>query len=172
MPEAGLYVLDTNVLVTAHRSYYAFDIAPGFWSGLIQAANAGSVFSIRQVLDDLSRGHEPQNPDEPDVLKIWALEHFRPYFKKTDEEDVITAYSVIINWVFTRYYSIAACNEFAAISDSWLIAYAKAKNATVVTLENSLTKTSKVPIPAVCHHFGIPYINTFEMLRRIEITLT
>jgi len=170
---ADLYVLDSNVFMTAHRSYYAFDIAPGFWSGLLQAANAGSAFSIKQVLDDLSRGHDPKNPNEPDELKLWSLTFFRPFFKKTDEIDVITAYSGIINWVVTSgLYLPAACFEFAAISDSWLIAYAKAKNATVVTLENSLTKMSKVPIPAVCHHFGIQYINTFEMLRQLGITLS
>jgi len=171
--EVGLYVLDTNVFVTAHRSYYAFDIAPGFWDGLIQTARSGAIRSVSQVMDDLKKGYDPKNPDDYDILAKWAIEEFRPYFKKTDEADVITSYSEVIDWVFSvSAYSDAVRNEFSGISDSWLIAYAKAKNATLVTLENSLTKTGKVPIPAVCKHFKIPYIDTFRMLRQLGITLS
>jgi len=86
---------------------------------------------------------------------------------------VTQAYTDIINWVFaSNKYDLAAKNEFAGISDSWLIAYAKAFGAILVTNENKTKRTSKIPIPAVCRHFDVGYINTFKMLRRLSIKLT
>lgn len=32
-----MYLIDSNVLIEAKNRYYAFDIAPGFWTWLEQA---------------------------------------------------------------------------------------------------------------------------------------
>lgn len=53
--------------------------------------------------------------------------------------------------------------------DAWIIAYAKANNATVVTHEVSAPKSTKVKIPDVCDYFDIKHINTFEMLQRLGV---
>jgi uncharacterized protein YozE (UPF0346 family) len=172
MPDSKLFVLDADVFIAAHRSYYAFDIAPGFWSGLLQHAASGEVLSIAQVLNDLKKGYDPKNPEDYDLLAQWAISEFHPYFTKTDEPEVTEIYADMINWVFTNSsFPLAAKNEFADISDSWLIAYAKAKNAVLATNENKIKRTSKVPIPAICRQFGVEYINTFEMLRQLNIKL-
>lgn len=173
MPDSKLFILDSEVFISAHRGYYAFDIAPGFWSCLLKHADAGSVLSISQVLDDLKKGYDPKKPDDYDILTKWAINEFHPYFMITDAPHVTEAYTVIINWAFTNSaYPQAAKDEFAGISDSWLIAYAKANNAILVTNENKLKRTSKIPIPAICVHFGVEYINTFEMLRRLNVRLS
>ncbi len=84
---------------------------------------------------------------------------------------MITAYTDIVNWVAqSDSYSDAAKQEFADVADGWLIAYARAKEACLVTHENEKRK-GKVPIPDVCNQFGVEYINTYEMMRRIGITL-
>lgn len=173
MPGSKLYVLDADVFIAAHRGYYAFDIAPGFWCHLLQHAAKHEIQSICQVLDDLKKGNDPKNPDEYDALAKWAIKEFHPYFMKTDAPLVTNAYSEIINWVFTQdKYTLSAQNAFASISDSWLIAYAKAHDATVVTNENKTKRTSMIPIPAICKTFDIEYINTFALLRRLGIKLT
>lgn len=173
MPTPELFVLDADVFIAAHRSYYAFDIAPGFWSSLLQHAGMKEISSINQVLEDLKKGYDPKNPDDYDVLAKWAMESFHPYCHKTDAPSVTKAYEQMINWVFNNpKYPIAAKSNFASISDSWLIAYAMAFNAILVTNENKLHRTSIIPIPAVCKHFGVSYINTFEMLRRLKIKLS
>jgi len=172
MQKSRLFVLDADVFIAAHRSYYAFDIAPGFWFGLIQHAASGNVYSISQVLDDLKKGYDPKKPDDYDVLANWAINDFHPYFMKTDAPEVTEAYADIMNWVFAnRDYPRAAKDKFADISDSWLIAYTKAMNAILVTNENKLKRTSIIPIPAVCRQFGVECLNTFEMLRRLRIIL-
>jgi len=49
MTESLRFVLDTNVLVEAHRRYYAFDIAPCFWRVLLKLADRGHIVSIDRV---------------------------------------------------------------------------------------------------------------------------
>lgn len=62
--------------------------------------------------------------------------------------------------------------QFADVADSWLVAYAKAYNCIVVTLEEySKDKRNRILIPNVCKAFGIPYVNTFEMLRQLNASL-
>ncbi|MGL5096417.1 MAG: DUF4411 family protein, partial [Planctomycetia bacterium] len=46
MSENRLYLLDSNVFITAKNSYYAFSICPGFWDSLLHFhVNEGSVYS-------------------------------------------------------------------------------------------------------------------------------
>lgn len=47
------FVLDANIFIDAHRRYYAFDFAPGFWRVLIEQAEKGRVISIDRVRDEL-----------------------------------------------------------------------------------------------------------------------
>lgn len=79
-----------------------------------------------------------------------------------------------MRWVQSQsQFSPAAKAEFAAVSDGWLIAYAKAKEAIVVTHEVLAPMVQrKVPIPNICKAFSIEYINTFEMLRRLKFQFT
>ena len=167
------FVLDTNIFIAAHRSYYAFDIAPGFQDALLKLAKAGKIVSITQVEDEIKKGYDPNNSDDYDILAKWAIADFHPYFLKTDTPHVIQAYSKIIDWVFdNKVYKMAAKDEFAGIPDSWLLAYLLANNAILVTNENKLNVTSKVPIPIVCKQFGVKYMNTFDLLRALQVKLS
>jgi Domain of unknown function (DUF4411) len=39
-----MYLLDSDVLISAKNLHYAFDLVPGFWSWLEQAHRDGRVF--------------------------------------------------------------------------------------------------------------------------------
>lgn len=64
----NLFALDANIFIAAHRSYYAFDIAPGFWNALLELAKEGKLVSIVQVEDDLKKGYDPKDPNDYDIL--------------------------------------------------------------------------------------------------------
>lgn len=51
-------VLDADVFMTAARSYYAFDVAPAFWDGLVREASNGRLLSIDRVKDEIQRGRD------------------------------------------------------------------------------------------------------------------
>ncbi len=165
MTNGPTYVLDANVFIQAARRYYAFDVAPRFWDSLVQHAGNGQVCSIDRVLEELERGK--------DELAAWANNDLSDAFVSTDEADVIRVYRQIMSWVQVQsQFTDAAKADFASGADGWLVAYAKVKGCVVVTQEvfDPAVKR-KVPIPNVCQAFGVQYIDTFAMLRRLGIKL-
>lgn len=162
-----MYVLDANVFIGAYQSYYSFDIAPSFWSTLLEFADDSKICSIDKIQ------HEIINPNDenPDQLHEWTTENFKGFFEKTDAQDVLQNYARIQRWTYTNtHFKDAAKEEFARNADAWLIAYSMAKGYTLVTHEafNPDTK-NRILIPVVCRHFGVDYVNTFEMLRELEV---
>ena len=159
--EAPIFVLDANVFIEAARRYYAFDLAPKFWEILSRHATKGSICSIDRIKEELKRGKNE--------LVKWANSHFRHAFVSTDEEDVIEAYTEIMNWVNGQnQFSDVAKADFASSADGWLIAYAKVKGYVVLTHELPAPDARrKVHIPDICQAFDVPYRDTFEMLRML-----
>lgn len=163
MTDGPTYVLDANVFIQAARRYYAFDLAPRFWDSLVQHAADGRIRSIDRVLWELDRGK--------DELAAWVKSNLNNAFASTDEADIVQVFSEIMAWVQAQsQFFDAAKADFASGADGWLVAYAKVKGRTVVTQEvlNPDIKR-KVPIPNVCQAFGVPSIDTFEMLRRLGV---
>ena len=79
-----------------------------------------------------------------------------------------------MGWVVGQaQFTDAAKREFADGADGWLIAYARVRGCVVVTREQpSRDVRRRVPIPNVCDAFGVAYLDTFEMLRRLGMRLT
>ena len=46
MSAASRYVLDANVFIQAHQTYYGRDICPGFWLALLRQHEARRIFSM------------------------------------------------------------------------------------------------------------------------------
>lgn len=164
-----MYVLDANVFINAHRDYYSFDLAPSFWAGLVYLAGKSQICSIDKIKSEILC---PDHID-PDELHSWSASEFQAYFNKTNAHDVITSYTEIQRWANSNsQFTDAAKSEFASNADAWLIAYAKAKDCKLVTHEayNPDTKR-RILIPVVCVQFNIPYLNTFEMLRQLQVQL-
>ncbi len=161
-----VYVLDANVFMEAARRYYAFDLAPGFWRSLQHYAAAGLVKSIDWVKQELDRGS--------DDLADWANTEFKDAFASTNRQDVVEAYARIMAWVADRdQYTTAAKHRFASGADGWLVAFAIACRGVVVTQELPAPHArNSVKIPEVCEEFGIEYVDTFTMLRALNIVLS
>lgn len=162
---AAIYLLDANIFVQASRRYYAFDIAPTFWEKLIEHAVGGRIRSIDRVQTELVRGN--------DDLASWAEKEFSTYFERTDRNEIVEVYQAIISWVqqHPQFHDSAKAN-FASGADGWLIACAKVQNYIIVTQEQFNPQIKrKVPIPNVCDEFSVATIDTFTMLRALEIRL-
>ncbi|MGE5484150.1 MAG: DUF4411 family protein [Ignavibacteriales bacterium] len=158
-----IFVLDANVFIEAANRYYAFDLAPGFWESLVYHAKNGFILSIDRVRGELERVH--------DHLAAWVAGEFAFAFVSTDEVSITEAYREVMTWVqHQNQFLEAAKADFASGADGWLLAFARARNCIIVTHEVPKPDIRrKVPIPNVCQQFGIGYVNTFEMLRRLGI---
>lgn len=163
----SLYVLDANVFIGAYRGYYSFEVAPSFWNALVHLANDSKLCSIDKIQQEII------NPNEvnPDQLQEWTSENFREYFERSDAINVLQHYGEIQRWALTNpQFTDAAKDEFARNADAWLIAYAKAKGYTLVTHEvYNANSRKRILIPVVCEIFRVNYVNTFEMLKDLQV---
>ncbi|MFA5416811.1 MAG: DUF4411 family protein [Methanoregula sp.] len=165
MSPPKVFLLDANVFIESAKRYYAFDIAPGYWVALIKYAGDGPVRSIDKVKDEINRGN--------DDLTKWVNRNFHVWFESTNQQDVLDAYSTVMTWAQSQsQFTADAKAEFARNADGWLIAYALAKGCVVVTDEqfNSEIKR-RIKIPNACIGVGVPYMDTFDMLRDLGVRL-
>jgi hypothetical protein len=166
MSRNELFVLDSDVFITAKNRYYAFAICPGFWDSLIYHAEAEDLCSIDKVRSELVSGRETED------LVVWAKEAVPDeFFKGTDEQDVANAYGQVMLWAQrnTQYVDQAKA-KFATGADGWLVAYAMVHGATVVTNEQPRPNArSDIKLPDVCSQFNVAYKDTFLMLNELAV---
>jgi hypothetical protein len=159
----GQYILDANVFLEAYKRYYAFDLCPGFWQSIKHHGAEGIAATIDKVWDQLQEGES---------LDEWKANSRGLLVLSTDEADILSAYGEVIRWAQkqTRFES-AAKASFASDPDAWLIAFAKARKLTMVSHEKSEPNSKRIiKIPDVCKAFEIPYSNTFDMLRNLQVS--
>ncbi|WP_166362013.1 DUF4411 family protein [Pseudomonas akapageensis] len=159
------HLLDANTLIEAKNRYYGMTICPGFWSWLLLQNQALELASIISVKDELTRGK--------DDLAEWAKDN-ATLFHDISDDSTQAAFGQIVAAIAEQSgrMKVGALDEFLAGADPWLIAKAMTTGATVVTHEvlNREVKR-KFIIPNVCEMFGVPYMNTFELLNKLEARL-
>lgn len=161
------YLIDTSVFIQAFRSYYSFSLCPGFWDSLVTLHGQERVFSIDRVLDEICFGEE-------DELSRWATRKMpKSCFCDSSGPEVVQWYAQLQIWANAHpLFTEAAKAEFAGETDAWIIAYAGAKNMTVVTQEVfSPNIQRRIPIPNVCkaNDFKVPCVDVYTMLNRLGI---
>lgn len=55
------FLLDSDVFIAAKNAYYAFDICPGFWKGILLAHAQARVRSIDRVRNELLSGRKEED---------------------------------------------------------------------------------------------------------------
>ncbi len=166
MSAEPIYIVDSDVFITAKNRYYAFDLCPGFWESIIHEHDAGRLRSIDSVRRELLNGR----PDED--LVLWVKNTLpTDFFLDTNEVEVVSAFGEVMLWVTrsTQYFENAKA-AFAAKADGWLVAYAMVHGVTVATNELSNPGSRReVKLGDACLQFGVKYEDTFEMLRALKV---
>ena len=160
---AGVFLLDANIFIEAHRRYYGLDLCPGFWECLRHYGQRGRVASIDRVRQELLGGG--------DALSKWIRDAPGVLFRSSAEPAVMDAFEETMTWVDENVqFRPEAKEEFAATADGWLAAYAKAHRAVVVTHEQYRPDVKRrVPLGNVCHQLDVPMRDAFQMLRQLEV---
>ncbi len=163
-PTSRIFLLDANVLIAAHRAYYAFDLCPGFWKSILEGCAKGRIFSTHRVRTEVVKGG--------DMLADWITATLPDAFFLDDSEAAVAAeYAPMMAWVVGKGFLPAAQAKFASDADGWLVAASKQAGFCLVTHETRQEAArARVPIPNVCEEFRVSYCNTFEMLRELGCT--
>ena len=153
-------LLDADVLIAAHRNYYAPDLCPGFWDCLSHFLFSGRLLIIDRVYVEI---------DHPQELVSWVRHVSAGSPVNTSASDVVQAFTDIMNWVqHNSQFTPVAKGAFATKADGWLVAYSVVNGTCVVTNERFDPEVRKdVKLPNVCRQFGVDYQDTYAMLRDI-----
>ena len=157
-----LRVLDANVFMASHHGAYSPNLCPGFWDCLTYYCRAGQVLSIDRVRREII--------GPPELLQ-WVDQAPDELFVSSADPSVVAVFAEMMNWVQQNpQFFDAAKAEFAKVADGWLAAYASVHNAVVVTHEVFDPAIKKrVPLPNVCHQFGVAHQDTYAMLSDLKV---
>lgn len=164
----GVYIVDSNFFIQAHRETYPLDVAFSFWNKVKALAADGKIISIDKVKDEVYNRN--------DELEAWCKHNLpEDFFKNTS--DVLTEYQQVVGWAVSKsaHYSQNAISEFldADEADAFLVAYAMkdAASRTIVTQEVSRPEMkSKIKIPEPCTAFNVRFIKAIEVFRELGET--
>ncbi len=157
-----LYPLDANVLIDAQRDYYPMDRVPEFWGWLVEQAASGIV----KIPDEVYR----KMIDADDQLAAWL---------KLNRQDLLLDGDLpahALSQVLADGYApdLSEVEVEAIGDDAPLIAHALMvpEARTVVTTEHSRPNRTRANrhIPNVCADMGVPCMNTFDMVRRLDFS--
>lgn len=151
------YLLDADVFIRAKNLHYGMDFCPAFWDWLERQNEAGRVFSVEKVGDEVQAVE--------DDLSVWAEARGPRFFRRPDAS-VFPALSRVSEWATGQQYEPAAVSAFLQVADYYLIAQALADGHTVVTHEIPSASVRRIKIPDACIGLGIKCMTPYEMLRR------
>lgn len=101
-----MYLLDSNIFITAKNRHYGFDFVPAFWDWLDSGHTAGVLCSTSKVRQELLAGQ--------DELTQWATGR-APLFLSPDAA-IVPSLKQLTQWATSASFTPAAsrCEERAA----------------------------------------------------------
>ena len=150
------YLLDADVLISAKNLHYGFDFCPAFWDWLIAKHEAGMVFSVEKVGDELLAIE--------DRLAEWASARGPGFFRVPTDAD-FPSLAAVRRWAEAQDYRPTAIDTFLQSGDYYLVAQALSGGHTVVTHEKPAPTQRAIKIPNACMGVGVKCVTTFQMLR-------
>jgi len=158
--KSNRYCLDTNVLIQAWQKYYSPKFCPDYWSVLNEFGNQGIIFIPHMVNEEILR--------TDDDLSQW-LKNSNIAVAEIDTN--VTNFLKAIYAADPIHKNLVDNTKQRSLADPWVIAHAINENAIVVTKEEKVTaaNTNRIKIPNVCDNMGIPWINDFELIEKLNI---
>jgi hypothetical protein len=161
-----LYLIDANVLITAHNTYYPIDSVPEFWEWVAHQASAGAIKMPLEIYEEIKDG---STDEEKDLLYGWV----------TDQETKTAL--VLLEQVNAAHVATCTARGYAPDltdeellqigRDPFLIAYAMVSPADRRVVTNEISAPSKQRqnrrIPDVCSTLGVTSCDTFAMLKAL-----
>ncbi len=153
-----MYLVDSDVFMRAKNFHYAFDIVPAWWDWLVQAHEAGKVFTVDAVRAEVIAG--------ADELAEWIKAQPTSFALKPKPQDQPSLQQVSEWAVGATQYRSGAAAQFLAVADYFLVSQALSLGFTVVTHEEPAPlATKKIKIPDACQAVGVTWMAPWRMLR-------
>ena len=167
-----LYLLDSNVLITANATYYESGRIPQFWEWIAQEAMRNIVKLPVEILREITPSREDR------AFRDW-IDANASNLSLAEEQVEQNVIHVLERGYGFEPTALADRITIENANDALLIAYAMvAKDQrSVVTLEAAQSIGDPLPdprnrkIPLVCDLLDIHWINTFDLIRRLDFKI-
>lgn len=164
-----MYLIDANVLITAHNSYYAVDAVPEFWEWMKFHAESGSIKMPLEIFEEVKDGSDDRDRD---LLFDWISDDAVKMALILDED---VNPDLVAQVVSEGYANNLTDQEIDQVGrDPFLIAYGlrSPSDRCIVTTEVSSPRKQRQnrKIPDVCATMGVSCMNTFPMLKALNFS--
>lgn len=148
------YCWDTSAFIHSWVRTSPPDIFVTLWDRLDAEIAGGSIVAPEEVYIELER-------QEGDTLLEWVKARRANLIVplEADVQDRVTE-------IGAAFATLVSGDADRNLADPWVIGLAMARGLTVVTQESRPGSTESPTIPRVCAHFGVPFLNTFDFMRR------
>ncbi len=165
-----LYLLDSNVLITANDTYYELERIRPFWDWIHAEAKRNVVKMPQEMLDEIT----PASED----FRLWLATNLADLsIPEVPRPSLVQ--SVLLNGYGYAQLDVDDIATVEQNRDAILIAYALAdsSNRCVVTLEGVQSPGGGTPrpknrkIPFACHRLGVSCCDTFDLIRELDFRI-
>jgi hypothetical protein len=146
------FCFDTSAILDAWVRHYPPDVFATIWERMDQAARAGQIFVIDEVVTELKR--------KDDGIYKWI----------EDRESMIVSIETDVQnclvRIMEKYPRVVDTKKNRSGCDPWVIALAQARGFSVVTAEKASGSLIKPKIPDVCKDLAVPYVEVVDFFRK------
>jgi hypothetical protein len=155
-----LYLLDANMLITAHRTWYALNRVPEFWRWILHHAEAGSVKMPPEIYAEVEGG--------TDELAVWMKDaDHKKVLRLAEEADLAKVQTVL-----GRYGdSLSEADLIKIGQDPFLIAAALGTaDRCVVTAEVSrpAKQGANRKVPDICKDCDVTWQSPVDFINELD----
>lgn len=157
-----LYLLDANVLITAHNTWYGQRRVPEFWSWLLHYGENGTIKLPAEIYAEVEAG--------TDKLALWMRDAATKRALLLDDLSNADSVQAVLTW----YGDALTESDLITIGqDPFLIAAAFGyDDRTVVTAE--VSKASRTGarrhVPNICDDCGVHWINPVAFISALDFS--
>lgn len=161
-----LYLLDANVLISAHELHYPLDRIPQFWTWLLAQCDAGKAKLPFEIFGEIA--------NSTGDLRDWltAPDHNKK-LRLAEQVDG----TILQNVISSGYAPDLTESELEQIGqDPFLVAYALPFGAAVTVVTREVSRPSKKranrKVTDVCKDFGVRCITDFQKFSELDFRIT
>ena len=162
-----MHLIDANILITAHNTYYPTDRVPEFWTWVLHQAELGRLKMPVEMIEEVQGG---TGDAQKDLLYAWLQGAGVADSLRLDEEVDPELLQLVLD---NGYAADLNDVEMETIGrDPFIVAYGLAAPLDRFVVTNELRKPSAKranrKIPDICDGLGVQSCNAFGLIRRLN----
>ena len=161
-----MFLLDANVLITAHSTYYNIEQVPQFWDWLRHMGETNQLKMPVEIYEEIKDGSKD---DEIDLLYAWISDADNKAAIVLDEASDPAVVQQVIDQGYAADLTDDELEEIGR--DPFLVAFGLADLANRCVVTTEVSKPSRTRqnrhLPDVCATMGVKCCDTFALTRQL-----